>query len=142
MKILVQKYMLMELEFILEWKIKGKNISECVIGLKQTNQRAEIMAVIRAIESVSNYENILINTDSKYTVNALTVWYKKWENNNWKRIDGKSVKNIDLLKKALKLIKERNGYTKLKHVVGHKGIHGNEQANYLANMSIFLLKKK
>ncbi|KAG5519006.1 hypothetical protein PMAC_002537 [Pneumocystis sp. 'macacae'] len=101
-----------------------RKVLKCVIGLKQTNQRAEIMAVIRAIESVSNHENILINTDSEYIVNALT-----------------SIKNVDLLKKVLKLIEERSGYRKLKYVVGHKGIHGNELANYFANMGFFLLKK-
>ncbi|EMR10373.1 hypothetical protein PNEG_01624 [Pneumocystis murina B123] len=116
------------------------NISERIFDKKQTSQRAEIIAVIRAIESVSDDEDIRINTDSKYTINSLTIWHKKWEKNNWKKINTKSVKNKDLLEKAVELIKKRSGCTELKYVSSHSNIHGNKQADYLANMSISFQK--
>ncbi|KTW29658.1 hypothetical protein T552_04091 [Pneumocystis carinii B80] len=120
---------------------KRKVLKERIYDIKQTNQRAEIMAIIRAIESVSNDENIIINTDSKYAINSLTIWYKKWEKNNWKNINAESVKNKDLLEKALELIKKRSGFTELKYVSSHGDIYGNKQADYLANKSIFMKKK-
>lgn len=118
-----------------------RNLSERIFDQKQTSQRAEIMALIRAIESVSDHQNIRINSDSKYTINSLTIWHKKWEKNNWKKINTKSVKNKDLLEKALELIRKRSGSTELNYVSGHSHIHGNKQADYLANMSISLHKK-
>jgi ribonuclease HI len=62
---------------------------------KVTNQICELMACIKAIETIISTEKIkkrtiVIYTDSMYIVNSITVWAKVWEKNNWKKADGKT----------------------------------------------------
>ncbi|KAF0507146.1 Ribonuclease H1 [Gigaspora margarita] len=56
-----------------------QNLSEHVPG-DQTNNRAEIFAIIRAIEICNNKVKLLnIMTDSKYVINAMECWIKNWK---------------------------------------------------------------
>jgi len=71
---------------------------------KVTNQVTELLACIKAIEKIIsseiiNNKNITIYTDSNYTVNIVTKWGINWEKNNWKKSDGKTVDNLELVKK-------------------------------------------
>lgn len=109
-----------------------RNLSEPLEG-KPTNQRAEIQAVIRAIETCGNDSNRLrICTDSMYVVKATTSWRKSWEKNNWKTANNKDVQNEDLFRRLFHLLDTRPGMVVLEHVRGHQGIEGNEQADRLA----------
>jgi ribonuclease HI len=77
---------------------------------KVTNQICELMACIKAIETIISTEKIkkrtiVIYTDSMYIVNSITVWAKVWEKNNWKKADGKNVLNIELIKSLYYLSK-------------------------------------
>ncbi|KAI8579956.1 hypothetical protein K450DRAFT_239894 [Umbelopsis ramanniana AG] len=100
---------------------------------KPTNQRAEIQAVIRAIETCGNDKSRLnICTDSMYTVNAVKFWRKAWEKNKWKTSSNKDIQNEDLFRRLFHLIDTRPGMVVLKHVRGHQGVDGNVQADQLA----------
>lgn len=66
-----------------------------------TNNRMELMAVIKALESVSKNSEIELYTDSQYVKNGITQWIKTWVRNNWKNSDRKPVKNQDLWRKLL-----------------------------------------
>ena len=68
-----------------------------------TNNQMELLATIKALEEFSNKENITIVTDSKYVKDGITNWIQKWEINNWKTSNKKSVKNIHLWKKLAEL---------------------------------------
>ena len=59
-------------------------ISERISG-NQTNQRAELCAILRALESIiiENYTDIYIYTDSQYSISCLTVWIHSWLKNKW-----------------------------------------------------------
>ena len=63
-----------------------------------TNNRMELLAVIKALESVNHHLEITIYTDSKYVINGITSWIKKWKTNDWKNSSKTPVKNIDLWK--------------------------------------------
>ncbi|KAL6231005.1 ribonuclease H-like domain-containing protein [Aspergillus navahoensis] len=74
-----------------------------------TNQRAEITAIIIAIErALERYEeldtrprlNVTIYSDSRYAVDCMTKLIYKWTRNGWINAHGYPVANQDLLKKA------------------------------------------
>ncbi|CAG8489459.1 34460_t:CDS:2 [Racocetra persica] len=96
----------------------SRNLSERLPGEQQTNNRAEIYAAIRALEICDKKENLIINTDSNYVIISRDVKKPKT--------------NFDLVNRFNDLIKEREEKTYLKHVKGHSGIYGNEQADKLA----------
>lgn len=99
---------------------------------KATNNRMELMAMIRAVEKIMPNESLLILTDSKLMVNTFTRYIGGWRNNNWRKSDGTEIKNLDLIKEMALLMKTRK--VKFQWIKGHAGISGNEQADGLANM--------
>ena len=71
---------------------------------KVTNQVAELLACIKGIEATESSQivspnKLVIYTDSMYIVNMMTKWAKNWEKNNWTKSDGKTVDNLELVKK-------------------------------------------
>lgn len=74
-----------------------------------TNQRAEITAIIVALEqALEMYEEldsnpslrVTIYSDSRYAVDCMTKWIYKWTNNGWINYAGRDVANRDLLEEA------------------------------------------
>ena len=61
-----------------------------------TNNRMELLAAIKALEYLEQYENIKINTDSNYVKQGITTWIFNWKKNNWKTSSKQAVKNIEL----------------------------------------------
>ncbi|CCG84792.1 protein of unknown function [Taphrina deformans PYCC 5710] len=110
-----------------------RNIAERLAGSRQTNQRAELTAIIRALETVHADEDVIIKSDSQYSINCFTVWHQSWANNGWKNSKKQPVENKDLVQAGLELITSRKGKTKLMKVRAHIGLHGNEMADQLAN---------
>lgn len=96
-----------------------------------TNQKAELYAIYKAIQ-FTNSSKIHIYTDSMYSINCLTEWYKKWELNGWKTSGGKDVENQGLIKDILRLKQYKD--IRFFHVKAHNGDEYNEWADRLANM--------
>lgn len=71
-----------------------------------TNNRAEMLAAIRAIESLPQGTRIRLYSDSGYLVNGVNhpSYLKKWIENDWITSRGEPVKNQDLWKRILGLI--------------------------------------
>ncbi|EME39395.1 hypothetical protein DOTSEDRAFT_138875 [Dothistroma septosporum NZE10] len=74
-----------------------------------TNQRAEIQAVILALEwAQEKYRgldttpelDITIYSDSKYAIGCMTDWIYKWTRNGWTNAAGNPVANRDLIEEA------------------------------------------
>ena len=61
-----------------------------------TNNRMELTAAIKAIESVAVGESIILHTDSIYVQKGITEWINKWKKNNWISSTKKPVANKDL----------------------------------------------
>jgi ribonuclease HI len=120
----------------------NRNIS-MEIKENPTNQRMELIACIKALELIDE-SNINIYTDSKYTINCVTLWYNNWKNNNWKTSKGSDVKNLELIKQLYNLVNTKN--VNFFHVKAHqkapsdknkyKHWYGNKMADYLATSSI------
>ena len=102
--------------------------------LNTTNNRMELTAVIKALEIYDKSENIEIFTDSKYVMQGITEWIKKWKINHWKTSQKKDVKNKDLWI-LLDHVSQKHKI-KWNWVKGHAGDYGNEKADTLATKAI------
>jgi ribA/ribD-fused uncharacterized protein len=112
-----------------------RNTSISITSPNPTNQSAELMAIKYALRFSKEVNEVLIMTDSTYSINCLTVWYKTWMNNGWKNSKHEDVVNRDLIKEVLETIFYRDsmGYkTSFQHVKAHKNSVGNIGADKLA----------
>ncbi|KAK0615265.1 ribonuclease H-like domain-containing protein, partial [Bombardia bombarda] len=111
-----------------------RNVSEPLDGEVQTNQRAELTGVLKALQILPTDQGVEIRTDSTYAINCATVWYANWERNDWRTPRG-AVMNQDLIKAIHAKIEEREARgtrTKLTWVKGHSTDPGNIKADGLA----------
>lgn len=101
-----------------------------------TNNRMELMAAIKALESIKPGYNgaIILWTDSTYVMKGITEWIHGWKKRGWKKSDKKPVINTDLWKQ-LDSINAQHKVT-WKWVKGHAGDAGNERADELARRGI------
>ncbi|EJD46566.1 ribonuclease H-like protein [Auricularia subglabra TFB-10046 SS5] len=119
---------------------EGRRLSERCPG-EQTNNRAELIAIIRALESTPfGGKQLLVKTDSEYALNCVYQWMRKWSDNGWKTAAGQPVKNQQLLRylSALLQLRDMRGKVRLQHVRGHNGDTGNEAADALARAGALL----
>ena len=99
-----------------------------------TNNRMELTAVIRALESLKRGCAVEIHTDSQYVKNGIETWIHGWKRNGWKTAAKKPVKNAELWRELDAL---RSQHEVAWHwVKGHSGVPGNERVDLLANQAI------
>lgn len=117
------------------------SISEKLEG-KQTNQRAELYAILKSLKiiNINDYTSIVIYTDSQYSINCITKWIKNWIKNNWKDKHNRPVKNKDLIEPIYNIYKTNNNI-KFTHILAHTNLQdchslGNNKADMLARKSI------
>ncbi|KAK4698018.1 ribonuclease HI, partial [Lecanoromycetidae sp. Uapishka_2] len=111
------------------------NVSETLPGTRHTNQRAELSAILRALEIAPRNRDVVIITDSKYAIDCVTNWFMGWRKNNWKTAAGKAVENRDIVENVLSKIEEREklrARTKFEWIKGHANQPGNVEADRLA----------
>lgn len=99
-----------------------------------TNNRMELLAVVRALEALSRPCSVTINTDSTYVMKGITEWIESWKRRQWRTASKQPVKNVDLwleLESALAPHEVR-----WKWVRGHSGVPENERADELARAAI------
>lgn len=99
-----------------------------------TNNRMEMMAVIKALESLKRPCKLTITTDSQYVKNGITQWMKGWKANGWKTSNRKPVKNQDLWQRMDALLQQHQ--VEWHWVKGHSGHDENERVDQLANQGI------
>lgn len=115
-----------------------KNLSEPLPGTRQTNQRAELAAIQRALELSPRNRALQIFSDSNYAIKCVTEWFIKWRANNWTNAQKKPVENRDLIEKVLSLLEERariggaRSRVEFVWVKGHASDVGNNAADQLA----------
>ena len=108
-----------------------EHIKELSCGYKKTtNNRMELMGVIRALEALKRPCQVDLWSDSQYVVKAFEEhWIDKWQKNGWKTAGKKAVKNIDLWKKLLELMSPHQ--VTFHWVKGHAGQTYNERCDFL-----------
>lgn len=96
-----------------------------------TNNRMELLAVIRALEALRRPCSVEVYTDSEYVRKGITTWLASWQRRGWKTAAGKPIKNRDLWE-ALAEAASRHDI-RWHWVRGHDGHPENERADALAN---------
>lgn len=99
-----------------------------------TNNRMEMTAVIRALESLKRPSTVEVHTDSQYVQKGISEWMTGWKKRNWRTADGKPVKNQDLWLQLDALSQLHR--IEWKWVRGHNGHPENERADALANQGV------
>jgi ribonuclease HI len=99
-----------------------------------TNNRMELLAVIRALEALTKPCEIRLHTDSTYVQKGISEWIHSWKKRDWRTADKKPVKNDDLWKELDRLTQRHK--IEWLWVRGHSGHDGNEQADRLANQGV------
>ena len=99
-----------------------------------TNNRMEMMAVIKALEALKRSAPVDLYTDSKYVMQGVNEWLEGWKAKGWKTAAKKPVKNVDLWQEIDALIAEHD--VTFHWVKGHAGHPDNERADALARKGI------
>jgi len=99
-----------------------------------TNNRMELTAVIRALESLRRPVSARVYTDSQYVRRGITEWIAPWKARGWLTADRKPVKNQDLWHRLEELAAAHR--IEWHWVPGHAGVPGNERVDRLANQAI------
>jgi len=99
-----------------------------------TNNRMELMAVIRGLEALKQPCSVHIVTDSKYVLQGVTQWMVNWKRNGWRTRNKKPVKNQDLWERLDHLVARHE--VAWEWVKGHSGHSENERVDQLAREGI------
>ncbi len=99
-----------------------------------TNNRMELMAAIKALNSLTRSCDVSLTTDSQYVRKGIMEWMSDWKKRNWKTAARKPVKNKDLWQQLDNSAQQHN--IEWHWVKGHTGHEGNELADLLANRGI------
>ncbi|NIP94992.1 MAG: ribonuclease HI [Akkermansiaceae bacterium] len=98
---------------------------------KTTNNRMELMAAISGLEQLRKPCRVILISDSRYLVNAMTRdWVGKWKRLGWRRGPRKRLRNEDLWKR-LDAARE-NHEVEWRWIRGHAGHSENERCDFLA----------
>lgn len=119
-------------------KIKIPNISNRLIYKNQTNNAAELTAILICLEKCLEYDiqqKVYIYTDSDYSMKCITLWYSEWI----KKGKYEDRKNIDILHKINDIYEKLD--VEFIHIRAHTGLNdihslGNERADRLAVSAI------
>ena len=99
-----------------------------------TNNRMELLAVVRALDALKRPCKVTLHTDSTYVMKGMTEWLENWKKRGWKTTDKKPVKNVDLWQALEAAIEPHD--VKWNWVRGHSGVPENERADELARQAI------
>lgn len=106
-----------------------------------TNNRMELMAVIKGLEALKRPCRVTLYSDSKYIVDAMNKgWVKRWQAQGWMRGKDKPAKNPDLWKRVLELASRHR--VKWVWVKGHADNKYNNRCDRLAVEAIKKIKEK
>jgi len=115
--------------------MSGEHRKEIFGGERETtNNRMEMMAIIRGAEVLKRGCSVDIYTDSKYVLQGMTEWLEGWKKRGWKTASKKPVKNVDLWQRLEQALDRHE--VNWNWVKGHSGVPGNELADELARRGI------
>lgn len=105
-----------------------------------TNNRMEMMAVIRALQALKRPVNAKVYTDSQYVQKGMTEWLQGWKRRGWKTAGKEAVKNEDLWRELDAL----SSLHRLEWVwvKGHAGHVENERCDVLARQGVDAARRR
>jgi ribonuclease HI len=102
--------------------------------IRTTNNRMELTAVIRALETLEAPSTVEVYTDSQYVQKGISEWLHAWKRRGWRTADRQPVKNIDLWQRLDRAAAPHR--VSWHWVKGHAGHPENERADALANRGV------
>lgn len=121
---------------------------------RNTNNRAELCAIVWVLCTNPGTTNLNIHTDSRYAIDCITKYSDNWKRHGWRKSSGEAVEWVEIIQYILLVIKLRNekgSTTEFIHVRGHSGDIQNDVADNLArkaamsgkisNMALFMKHK-
>ncbi len=100
-----------------------------------TNNRMEMLAVIKALECLKEPCRVTLYSDSKYVVDSITKgWVYGWQKKNWIKSDKKKALNVDLWERLLPLLEKHE--VSFVWVKGHADNAENERCDELARAAL------
>ncbi|MDR3388897.1 MAG: ribonuclease HI [Rudaea sp.] len=122
--------------------LRYKTAEKCISGgeAHTTNNRMELMAAIRALETLQRPSTVALTTDSQYVKQGIEQWLSRWVANGWRTTDKKPVKNQDLWQRlAAAAATHRIQWLWTR---GHSGHAENEKVDQLARDVATAMKEK
>ncbi|MBX4181220.1 ribonuclease HI [Sodalis sp. CWE] len=98
-----------------------------------TNNRMELMAVIVALEALTDSCKVILSSDSQYVRLGITNWISRWKVCGWKTTNKNPVKNIDLWQRLDATIQPHILFWNW--IKGHSGHPENEYCDELARLA-------
>ncbi|MEC3977289.1 ribonuclease HI [Amycolatopsis sp. H20-H5] len=95
-----------------------------------TNNRMELTAPARALDSLKRPSVVRLYTDSTYVRNGITKWVAGWKKNGWRTAAKQPVKNVDLWQQLEAAVSRHE--VEWHWIKGHAGHADNELADRLA----------
>ena len=96
-----------------------------------TNNRMELLAAIKALETLKEPCSVTLHSDSKYVVDAVEQgWARRWQANDWMRNKKEAAINPDLWERLLQQTGRHD--VMFRWVRGHAGNVENERCDRLA----------
>ncbi|MDR5698824.1 RNase H family protein [Agromyces aerolatus] len=96
-----------------------------------TNNQGELTAVLELFRATAHVDDeLLIQCDSQYVINAVTKWMAGWKRKGWRKADGQPVMNREILEQLDEAIRGRR--YRFEWVRGHVGHELNEAADLRA----------
>lgn len=93
-----------------------------------TNNMGELTAVLELFRATAHLdEELLVQCDSQYVINALTKWMPNWKRKGWRKADGSPVLNLELMQALDAALQGRR--FRFEWVRGHVGHPMNEAAD-------------
>ncbi|WP_228243023.1 ribonuclease HI [Porphyrobacter sp. GA68] len=96
-----------------------------------TNNRMEMIAVIRALNALIEPCAVTLHTDSRYVVDGITKWVHGWKKRGWTNASKKPVRNADLWHELIAAATPHQ--IEWEWVRGHSGHPENERVDRLAS---------
>ena len=105
-----------------------------------TNNRMELVAVIRALEALKRPVRAHVYTDSQYVQKGISEWIHQWKRRGWRTSGKQPVKNEDLWRELDRVA----GLHDIEWcwVKGHAGHPENERADALARRGIEAMRRQ
>lgn len=95
---------------------------------RATNNQGELTAVLELFRATAHLDDeLLVQCDSQYVINAVTKWMAGWKRKGWRKSDGSPVLNLELLQALDAAIQGRR--YRFEWVRGHAGHPANEAAD-------------
>ena len=116
--------------YILQHPASGREVENSGGERMTTNNRMELMAVIRGLEALKRRSRVELWSDSQYVLKGLKEWLAGWKAKGWKTASKAPVKNVDLWQELDELTAKHE--ITFHWVRGHNEHPENERCDQLA----------